>query len=168
MKATGKITSLLVASLFLGVLLASCGGGGPSYGTAPSTSPAPGTPLTTLDLAVLNSGGYYFNVHTAAFPEGELRGRITVPAGAAGTTTISTPLSGAEEVPPASTAATGTGTLTVDLGTGDVSSASIVVSGASSAVSAAHIHQGDPGVNGPIVIAVSVSTTGGGDIGPLY
>lgn len=33
--------------------------------------------LTTDQLTQLQSGNYYFNVHSAAFPEGEIRGQIT-------------------------------------------------------------------------------------------
>ena len=33
--------------------------------------------VTNEQLVQLQSGNYYFNVHTAAFPEGEIRGQIT-------------------------------------------------------------------------------------------
>ena len=33
-------------------------------------------PLNELQLAALRAGNYYFDVHTAAFPNGEIRGRI--------------------------------------------------------------------------------------------
>jgi len=32
--------------------------------------------LTDAQLATLKAGGYYFNVHSAAFPDGEIRGQI--------------------------------------------------------------------------------------------
>lgn len=37
--------------------------------------------LTDAQLATLKTGGYYINVHSAAFPAGEIRGQITAPAG---------------------------------------------------------------------------------------
>jgi hypothetical protein len=164
MKIYAKFMNPLPMTLLLGVFMISCGGGGgggyPSSETA--TSPTPGTPITTLDLAVLNAGGYYLQVHTVNFPDGEVRGQINVPSGATGTVTISTSLNGGSEVPPVATAGTGTGTLVVDLSTGAVSSASITVSGMSSAVNAAHIHQGAAGANGPVVVPVTVTTAGGG------
>jgi hypothetical protein len=49
----------------------------------------------------------------------------------------------------------GTGTLVVDLSTGAVVSVSVMVSGMSSIVTAAHIHQGAPGVNGPILVPIT-------------
>jgi hypothetical protein len=49
--------------------------------TAPGsgTWTASGT-LTDAQLALLNAGNYYFNVHSAAFPNGEIRGQIVQPS----------------------------------------------------------------------------------------
>jgi hypothetical protein len=54
----------------------------------PLTQTAPGsgvwsttvTALTDAQVDLLKSGGYYFNVHSAALPNGEIRGQITAPA----------------------------------------------------------------------------------------
>ena len=162
MKTYTRYMSPLAVLLFLGVLVISCGGGGGYSSPAPSTAPASGVPLTTLDVAVLNAGGYYLQVHTVNFPGGEIRGQITVPAGATGVVTISTPLNGGNEALPVTTAGAGTGTMVVDLSTGAVSSAAITVSGLPSTVTAAHIHQGAAGVDGPVVVAVNVTTPGSG------
>jgi hypothetical protein len=162
MKIYQKYRGLLTAGLLAAVLMASCGGGGGGGGYSTSSTPAApaGSPLATLDVATLNAGGYYFNVHTANFPNGEIRGLIAVPAGATGTITITTTLSGGNEVPPTMSGGTGAGTLVVNLATGEVSSASISASGLSGAVTAAHIHQGAAGVNGPVVVAVNTTTPG--------
>ena len=57
-------------------------------------------------------------------------------------------LSGSNEVPPVTTGATGTGTVTVK---SDRSvSANITVTGMTA--TAAHIHQGAPGANGPVIV----------------
>jgi hypothetical protein len=151
--------SLVSVVLLTAVLLTSCGGGGGGGYSSSTPAPAAG-PIATLDAAALKAGGYYFNVHTATFPDGEIRGQIAVPAGASGTITINTPLSGSSEVPPTASGGTGTGTMVVNLDTGVVSSASISVSGLSGPVTAAHIHQAAAGVNGTVVVAVTATTPG--------
>ena len=65
-------------------------------------------------------------------------------------------LNGAQEVPPTATTATGTGNLTL---TGSAITSSISISGLTSTPIAAHIHQGAPGVNGPIILTVPVGVT---------
>jgi hypothetical protein len=63
-------------------------------------------------------------------------------------------LSGNQEVPPVSTAATGSGTIRVLM---DKSvSGSVMTSGV--AGTAAHIHQGAPGQNGPVIIPLTKTT----------
>ncbi len=37
----------------------------------------PGRPLTDAQIADLQAGKWYFNVHTAAHPPGEIRGQVT-------------------------------------------------------------------------------------------
>ena len=61
-------------------------------------------------------------------------------------------LNGAQEVPPTATTATGTGNLTL---TGSAITSSISISGLTSTPIAAHIHQGAPGVNGPIILTLA-------------
>src|SRR5512147_187583 len=98
MKTSSRRINLATAMVLLGVLTA-CGGGGGGgmYGSQPS-QPAPSVNTAALNVATLKSAGYYFNVHTVNFPTGEIRGQIKVDPAAAGTITITTPLSGAEEV----------------------------------------------------------------------
>jgi hypothetical protein len=106
---------------------------------------APDATLTEAQLATLRAGGLYFNAHSAAFPNGEIRGQIGHRVGLAR-------LSAAEEVPPTSSAATGTGILVIDPTT-RAASGSITLSGL--AATAAHIHIGAPGVNGPIIVPLA-------------
>jgi hypothetical protein len=62
-------------------------------------------------------------------------------------------LSGQEEVPPAASAASGSGTVTVS---GDcMVSARVTVSGMTA--TAAHIHQGKRGANGPVIVPFTKS-----------
>jgi hypothetical protein len=106
--------------------------------------------LSEAQLAALNAGGLYFNAHSVAFPNGEIRGQIARNVGFAR-------LTGAEEVPPTPSLATGAGNLVVDPATRAISG-SIVVSGM--ATTAAHIHLAPPGTNGPII--VPLTDAGGG------
>jgi subtilisin family serine protease len=71
-------------------------------------------------------------------------------------TTASAVLSGAQEVPPVATAATGSAELTVNFETGAISG-TVDFSGLGSNATEAHIHQGAAGTNGSVI----VSLTGG-------
>lgn len=64
--------------------------------------------LTLADVGDLLAGNLYVNIHSDGFPNGEIRGQI-VPA----TRCFSTTLSGAEEVPPTSSTASGYGRFTL-------------------------------------------------------
>lgn len=159
MKRYGRIIHLMNIVL-LGALVVSCGGGGGggAYGTS-SPSPAPALNPVTLNVTTLKAGGYYFNVHTAAFPNGEIRGQIHVDPAATGSVTITTPLSGSQEVPPTTSTGTGSGTLTVDLATGTATNIAVTFSGLSGTATAAHIHEGAAGTTGPVVVPISLGSS---------
>jgi CHRD domain-containing protein len=83
---------------------------------------------------------------------GELPGTDAVPRTIASpAVTITVPLSGEQHVPPVATAGTGSGVLSVNLATGAFSG-TVIFSGLSSVATAAHIHEGAAGLNGPIII----------------
>ena len=107
--------------------------------------------LTDSQLATLKTGGLYFNVHSAAFPGGEIRGQIARNVRFAS-------LNAASEVPTNPSAATGTGTLVVDPTT-RATSGSITLAGITA--SAAHIHIGATGANGPVIVPL---TDAGGNV----
>ena len=107
-------------------------------------------PLSATDRALLLAGDTYFNVHTAANPGGEIRGQIT-----ARPLRYSALLNGDQENPPVVTAATGTGTFTVNADntiTYDVTTTGLTAT-------AAHIHIGDIGVNGGVLFPLSGGPT---------
>ena len=116
--------------------------------TAPASGVWESTPdavLTDAQLATLKAGGLYFNVHSAAFPGGEIRGQIARNVRFAS-------LNAASEVPTNPSAATGTGTLVVDPTT-RAASGSITLAGITA--SAAHIHLGATGLNGPVIVPLT-------------
>ncbi len=170
MKTYRRAIHIAVYMVLLGAWVVSCGGGGGGgmYGSAQpaSNQPAPKLNTGTLNVSTLKSNGYYFNVHTAAFPNGEIRGQIHVDPAATGTVTITTPLSGSEEVPPTMSAGTGSGMLTVDLATGTATNISVTFSGLSGTATLAHIHEAPAGANGPIVIPISLGSSPAPPVAP--
>jgi len=106
--------------------------------------------MTDAQIASMKSGGLYFNAHSAAFPGGEIRGQI-------GQNVKFASLSAAEEVPTNASLATGTGLLVVDPLT-RVASGSITLTGMTA--TAAHIHLGAAGANGPVIVPLTASSPG--------
>jgi hypothetical protein len=77
----------------------------------PMTETAPGsgvwtthTSVTDAQITLFKAGNYYFNVHSAAFPLGEIRGQITLTAGA---TPVSLPAPASTSAAAMTPAATG-------------------------------------------------------------
>ena len=73
-----------------------------------------------------------------------------------GGTTVRLSLSGAQEAPPVSTSASGSGSVTI----GDDGSVSGSVSVTGMNAVAAHIHQGARGANGPVIVPFTKSADG--------
>jgi hypothetical protein len=111
--------------------------------------------LTTAQIASFTAGTLYFNVHTTANAAGEIRGQIDKT-----TATLYARLDGAQEVPAVTTSAAGTGSLTVNADTGAVSGSLTVTEAPVTAISQAHVHTGDRGANGGVLVGLTDS--GGG------
>lgn len=73
------------------------------------------------------------------------------------TYTVSSTLSGANEVPPNGSGATGTLTGTYDAST-NVITLNVTYANLTTALSAAHLHKGAAGVNGPVIINLNPTT----------
>jgi hypothetical protein len=98
----------------------------------------------------------YVNVHTSAFPAGEIRGQL-VPAE---TPTTIAFLDSSEQVPVSNSSGTGVAYFMFP-GTDQTMNFGLLVDGLTGPASAAHIHTGIPGQNGSVVIPLAVDTIGG-------
>jgi hypothetical protein len=92
----------------------------------------------------------YIDVHTAANPNGEIRGHLELMSEEMYNVT----LNGAGEVPPVNSTASGVGLLAYSPGNFTIRYY-IVVNGLSGPITAAHIHSGAAGANGPVVVPLS-------------
>lgn len=112
--------------------------------------------LPLNDIASLNtmlSGGYYWNIHTEANPDGEIRGQVYKLAREGYSYTF-----GAEnEVPPSACAGTGVGMATIDRGQSN-NHFMMVVCEMDEPIAAAHFHNASAGANGGVVY----------DLGPFF
>lgn len=114
----------------------------------------PGSVLSDAQIAALEAGNLYFNVHTAANPTGEIRGQIT---GTANLSAGTANLDGASERPtPVITMAAGRGTLVFDSGTGQILTSYVTHNVANR--NGAHIHSGAPSAAGPIEVTFTLGT----------
>ncbi len=107
-------------------------------------SPDPACTQSTPQLAweiQNNPTGFYVNVHTTTYPNGAVRGQL-------GTGVLWVPLSGAQEVPPVATASTGDVILVFPSPTQICAEVDTTISTATGM----HIHRGERGTNGPVVV----------------
>lgn len=112
-----------------------------------------GQVLTAGQAASFNAGNLYYNVHSAANPDGEIRGQIlpaTVRTGSAA-------LDGSNEVPTVNTSASGTGILSLNSVTKEVNG---TIRTTDLAGTAAHVHEGAVGVNGPVIVPLTKTEPG--------
>jgi DNA-binding beta-propeller fold protein YncE len=108
-------------------------------------------------VEALRAGDTYLNVHTVAHGDGEIRGQVLVP------TTFVTALSGAQEVPPVTSDATGRSRLVLAPNTESLRYVLAVTGLDAEQILQAHIHIGPPDMNGPVAFFLAES----GFTGPL-
>lgn len=104
------------------------------------------TPTSSFLTNLLNES-IYINIHTAANPNGEIRGQLSLNTNIA----FDSSLDGAQEVPPVSTTAQGVATLSINTMFNEIEF-DIVVDGLSGAITGAHLHEGAVGANGGVII----------------
>ncbi|WP_111641668.1 CHRD domain-containing protein [Marinimicrobium alkaliphilum] len=104
-----------------------------------------GEALTEVQHDALLAGGWYINVHTESFPDGELRGQILTDTQSLYVFT----LSGNQEVPAVQTDAHGQGYLLYDSSNGILTLNTLAWD---LTATAAHIHQAEAGMNGDILV----------------
>lgn len=109
-----------------------------------------GANLTPSILSSLLSGNTYINVHTAANPNGEIRGQITQESD----WLITATLNGMQQVPPVNTNAMGFATFALSKDNSKLG-VRVVADGLSGSIDAIHLHQGAMGSNGPVLADLS-------------
>jgi len=110
------------------------------------------TTLNATDLASLLAGNTYLQIHSAAHATGEVRGQALLEGGAINR--IEVPLSGEEVSTAVNTTGAGKGVLLVNNTTGDVFGA-LSTNNLQGTATAAHIHDGAPGINGAVMVILS-------------
>ena len=122
----------------------------PMTQTSPGVWEVPaGSALSGAQVQAALDGNLYVNVHSAANPGGEIRAQI-------GRQVWYATLTGAQEVPAVTTAASGTGTFVYNPETRTLSG-SVATAGVTG--TAAHVHTGAVGVAGPVTIPLTGGPT---------
>jgi hypothetical protein len=111
--------------------------------------------LTTDKLGKYLSGRYYINIHTAANPNGEIRGQI-LPETDYG---YQADMNGTQETPSVNTSAIGLAGVFLSQD-GSKLRINAVVNGLSGPITGAHLHRGAPKQAGPIVADLTLLVTG--------
>jgi hypothetical protein len=116
--------------------------------------------VTAQQVADLKAGLWYFNIHTSMFPGGEIRGQIA-PA-----QSFTATLSGAQEVPPNASTATGYGIAVLDNAETTIAVA-LSFSALTTAAVAGHIHgAAAAGSNAPVLFNLSPPASTSGAVTP--
>jgi hypothetical protein len=101
-----------------------------------------------IDAMVANPANHYVNVHTATFPDGAIRGQLTVFE-----TPLGTVLTGAEVAPGPGEANAGGDAFVDTMSDGETICSFLIYDGAG-VPAAAHIHAAAPGAAGPTVVTL--------------
>ncbi len=135
-----------------GVILPLVATASPMVGTLTAANFTPSGAITTFAgaVAAIKAGNTYTNLHTAANPSGEIRGQVVSKGNA-----HFGALSGSQEVPGVATSASGNAWVVISAD-GSTITYYVAYSGLSGAVAAAHIHLGNVGANGGVMLPLAV------------
>lgn len=111
--------------------------------------------IPDLDLVSILNGATYVNIHTAAHPDGEIRGQLNMEQDY----TFIAGMTGDQENPAVTTDAQGLASIHYTLGTLDLE-INVQLTGLSSAITGAHLHTGAPEENGPVIVDLADLITG--------
>ncbi len=110
------------------------------------------TDISSSDITALMAAGLYINVHSEMYPSGAVRGQIVN----ATTSFIGFKLSGSQEVPAVATNAMGYGYATYDSKATELELRAVTMN--AEGATGAHIHTGDIGTNGDVLVALVQDT----------
>ena len=110
--------------------------------------------LTAAQVSALLSDGLYVNIHSGAFPAGEIRGQIRVPRNLGAVA-----LAGNTATPPTPSNGTGTGLLVYNP-SNKTFDYNVTASGLIGNPTVAHLHQAPPGSPGPIIFGFNQTGPG--------
>jgi hypothetical protein len=116
----------------------------------------PGTTLTAPQYAALLAGELYFNVHTVANSNGEIRGQINMQGGVHANAAS---LTAGQEVPAGTSTATGTGALLVDKATRRILISYITHNVANASMAHIHTSPSGAGSTGPVIVGFGTLQT---------
>ncbi len=120
----------------------------PSFSGGNANGTVENLPLSLVDSLKNNVNDIYFNVHSVQSASGLVRGQINVALELAADVTMT----GANEVPAVTTTATGLGQIRMTADKKVYTRVTINNLEAADAMTAAHIHRGAAGVNGPVIV----------------
>ncbi len=115
--------------------------------------PGDAQPFDQAQVANLLSGNLYLNIHTSAYPAGEIRGQVLAAKG----TVFSAELTTAQEVQGVTGNARGTAYVVLN---GDVAAFRMTVNGLSGPIQNAHFHKAAMGINGGVVRGIAADFVG--------
>ncbi len=112
-------------------------------------------PLTPALIDAFTKDSMYVNIHSVAFPGGEIRGQVASLL----RTSLVANLCGGQETPAVNTTASGAGFMSISR---DKTSLllDVVTNGLSTNANGAHIHRGPKGVAGPVIISLASVLSG--------
>ena len=119
------------------------------------TAKLTGADASAANISKFLSGKFYVNVHTAANPNGEIRGQLYLETD----WSFSVMMNGSQETPSVTTTAYGVGVFNLSKDLSKIKF-NIITQGLNGTTSGAHLHYGAAGVSGSVVVDLSSNVNG--------